>query len=59
VTIVVGLEVGFLLGGAVLVEVVFGWLGRRLLIINGILQHDFPVVQAGCWPSPSATCWSI
>jgi peptide/nickel transport system permease protein len=47
VTTVVGLQVGFLLGGAVLVEVVFGWPGMGSLIINGILQRDFPVVQAG------------
>ena len=47
VTTVIGLEVGFLLGGAVLVEVVFGWPGMGQLIINGILQRDFPVVQAG------------
>jgi peptide/nickel transport system permease protein len=46
VTTVIGLEVGFLLGGAVLVEVVFGWPGMGQLIINGILQRDFPVVQA-------------
>lgn len=47
VTTVIGLQVGFLLGGAVLVEVVFGWPGMGQLIINGILQRDFPVVQAG------------
>lgn len=47
VTTVIGLQIGFLLGGAVLVEVVFGWPGMGSLIINGILQRDFPVVQAG------------
>ena len=47
VTTVIGLQVGFLLGGAVLVEVVFGWPGMGSLIINGSLQRDFPVVQAG------------
>lgn len=46
VVTVIGLQVGFLLGGAVLVEVVFGWPGMGQLIINGILQRDFPVVQA-------------
>ena len=44
---VVGLQVGFLLGGAVLVEVVFSWPGMGQMIVNGIQQRDFPVVQAG------------
>lgn len=44
---VIGLQVGFLLGGAVLVEVVFTWPGMGQLIVNGIQQRDFPVVQAG------------
>lgn len=47
VVTVVGLQVGYLLGGAVLVEIVFSWPGMGQLIINGILQRDFPVVQAG------------
>jgi ABC-type dipeptide/oligopeptide/nickel transport system permease component len=44
---VIGLQVGFLLGGAVLVEVVFSWPGMGEMIVNGIQQRDFPVVQAG------------
>ncbi|MEA2528138.1 MAG: peptide/nickel transport system permease protein [Thermomicrobiales bacterium] len=44
---VIGLQVGFLLGGAVLVEVVFSWPGMGQMIVNGIQQRDFPVVQAG------------
>ncbi|MGC4105396.1 MAG: ABC transporter permease [Thermomicrobiales bacterium] len=44
---VIGLQVGFLLGGAVLVEIVFSWPGMGELIVNGIQQRDFPVVQAG------------
>ncbi|MFO7246209.1 MAG: ABC transporter permease [Thermaerobacter sp.] len=42
---VVGLQVGFLLGGAVLVEMVFSWPGIGLLMVNGILARDFPLVQ--------------
>ena len=42
---VVGLQVGFLLGGAVLVEMVFSWPGVGLLMVNGILARDFPLVQ--------------
>ena len=44
---VIGLEVGYLLGGAVLVEIVFSWPGMGELIVGGIQQRDFPVVQAG------------
>jgi ABC-type dipeptide/oligopeptide/nickel transport system permease component len=44
---VIGLQVGFLLGGAVLVEVVFSWPGMGEMIVNGIQQRDFPVVQSG------------
>ena len=43
---VIGLQVGSLLGGAVLVEIVFSWPGMGELIINGITQRDYPVVQA-------------
>lgn len=42
---VVGLQVGYLLGGAVLVEMVFSWPGIGLLMVNAILARDFPVVQ--------------
>lgn len=43
---VIGLQIGSLLGGAVLVEIVFSWPGMGELIINGITQRDYPVVQA-------------
>ena len=42
---VLGLQVGFLLGGAVLVENVFTWPGMGQLIIDGVLKRDFPIVQ--------------
>lgn len=42
---VVGLELGAMLGGAVLVEVVFSWPGIGLLLWEGVLKRDFPVVQ--------------
>ncbi|ACM06880.1 ABC transporter permease [Thermomicrobium roseum] len=42
---IVGLQVGYLFGGAVLVEMVFSWPGLGLLMVNGILARDFPVVQ--------------
>lgn len=40
-----GLELGRLLGGAFIVETVFGRIGLGRLAINGILNKDFPVVQ--------------
>jgi peptide/nickel transport system permease protein len=42
---VVGLEIGFLLGGAVLVEVVFSWPGIGYLMWDAVLRRDFPMVQ--------------
>jgi peptide/nickel transport system permease protein len=42
---VVGLQVGQLLGGAVLTETVFAWPGLGTLLIRGILARDFPLVQ--------------
>ena len=47
VATVVGLQFGALLGGAVVVETVFARPGLGLLLVNGIKDKDFPVVQAG------------
>jgi peptide/nickel transport system permease protein len=44
---VVGVQAGYLLGGAVLTETVFAWPGVGLLMVQGILARDFPIVQ-GC-----------
>lgn len=44
---VVGLQVGSLLGGAVVTETVFSLPGIGRLLIDGIFQRDFPVIQ-GC-----------
>jgi ABC-type dipeptide/oligopeptide/nickel transport system permease component len=44
---VIGLEVGFLLAGAVYVEVVFSWPGIGFMMVNAILTRDFPLVQGG------------
>lgn len=46
VVTVIGLQVGALLGGAVITEVVFGWPGIGRLAVTSVLQRDFPVVQA-------------
>lgn len=42
---VLGMQIGFLLAGAVLVEMVFAWPGIGTLMVNGILARDFPLVQ--------------
>jgi peptide/nickel transport system permease protein len=44
---VIGVQAGYLLGGAVLTETVFGWPGVGTLMVQGILARDFPLVQ-GC-----------
>jgi len=43
---VFGLQVGLLLGGAVITETVFSWPGEGRLIVQAIQNRDFPVVQA-------------
>lgn len=43
----VGLELGFLLGGSVIVETIFGWPGVGREIVAAIGSKDFFVVQAG------------
>jgi len=41
-----GLNVGSLVGGAVIVETIFAWPGVGQLLLNSILGRDYPVVQA-------------
>lgn len=42
----VGLQLGGLLGGAVLIETVFSWPGVGRLAVNAVYARDFPLVQA-------------
>lgn len=42
---VIGLQMGSLLGGAVLTETVFSWPGIGSYIVEGILAADYPRVQ--------------
>jgi peptide/nickel transport system permease protein len=42
---VVGVQVGYLLGGAVVVETVFAWPGIGRLAVNAIWQRDLPLIQ--------------
>src|SRR2546426_6826054 len=43
---ITGLQIGYLLGGAVFSEVIFNWPGMGHLLYVSILNRDVPVVQA-------------
>jgi ABC-type dipeptide/oligopeptide/nickel transport system permease component len=43
---VLGLQIGGLLGGAVMTETVFAWPGVGTLVLESILKRDYPVVLA-------------
>jgi len=42
-----GIQLGRLLGGAVIVESIFGWPGLGQLILDGIYSRDYSIVQTG------------
>jgi peptide/nickel transport system permease protein len=42
---VLGLQSGFLLGGVVITEQIFGLPGLGWMLLNGVYQRDYPVVQ--------------
>ncbi len=43
---VIGLQAGTLLGRVVLVEYIFNWPGLSSLLLTGVNQRDYPLVQA-------------
>jgi peptide/nickel transport system permease protein len=43
----IGLEMGSLLGGAVITENVFAWPGLGRLVVQAVENRDFPIVTAG------------
>ncbi len=43
----VGMQLGTILGGAVVVETVFTWPGMGMLLVTSAKQRDFPTVQYG------------
>lgn len=47
VVTVTGLEIGSLLGGAVLTETVFQWPGMGRMVVEAVFARDYPVVQGG------------
>ena len=42
---VMGLQMGYLLGGSILIETVFAWPGTGLLLNNAIFSRDIPLLQ--------------
>ncbi|HMN70479.1 MAG TPA: ABC transporter permease [Rhodoblastus sp.] len=42
---VMGLQLGYMLGGSILVETVFSWPGSGLLLNSAIFQRDLPLLQ--------------
>jgi peptide/nickel transport system permease protein len=44
---VIGLQVGLLLGGAILTETIFGWPGIGRYLYEAIGYRDYPVIQSG------------
>ncbi|AFO59037.1 MULTISPECIES: ABC transporter permease [unclassified Natrinema] len=47
VVTITGLQLAFLIDGAVVVERIFSWPGMGRLLVRSILQRDYPVIQAG------------
>ena len=47
VVTVMGVQLGLLLGGAVVIEQIFGLPGIGWMILNGIYQRDYTLVQGG------------
>ena len=43
----IGLQLGFLLAGAVVVEAIFNWPGIGKLILDSLASRDFPMIQGG------------
>ena len=46
VVTMMGLQFGFLLGGSIIVEVVFNWPGMGRLLIDAVDMRDYPIIQA-------------
>lgn len=44
---ILGLQAGWLLAGTVYIETVFAWPGIGAMLVNAILQRDYPLVQGG------------
>jgi len=45
VVTIAGMQFGYLIAGAVLVETVFSWPGMGRLMFDGILRRDYPLIM--------------
>ena len=45
ITTIIGLQFGGLLGGAFIIETIFGWPGVGRLAVQSIFDRDFPIIQ--------------
>ena len=43
----IALDLGYIVGGALLIEVIFSWPGIGLAMYNAISQRDYPMLQGG------------
>jgi peptide/nickel transport system permease protein len=41
----IGVQVGYLLGGAIVIELIFNYPGLGLLTLNAVLRRDYYLVQ--------------
>jgi len=45
VTTVIGMTLGYLLGGSVIIETIFAWPGLGMLMVNAVMKRDYPLIQ--------------
>ena len=50
-----GTQIGALLSGAFVTEVIFDWPGLGMLLIEGVLKRDYPVVEAAVFLTASVS----
>jgi len=43
----IAINLGFVIGGAITVEVVFNWPGLGTLTVDAVSSRDYPVLQGG------------
>jgi len=46
ILVVLGLDIGFLLSGQIIVEEIFNWPGAGRIVVRGVLERDYYVVEA-------------
>ena len=53
---VLGLQIGYMLGGAIVVEMVFTLPGVGRMTLDAVLERNYPVVQSACSRSARCSC---